>query len=90
MIRRKHSYDDAAVERLTNSAIEESLGEIERGLSLRFGSPLQKLIAELGQYARHLQTWSCDAEETGDVRPLKELLNDAALTLHLQSRGEAA
>lgn len=72
--------------RLTAEATDASQREIADAISIKFGSPTHRLIAELGIYARHLETWTCDAEEIGDVRPLRDLLADAAMTLSIQAR----
>jgi hypothetical protein len=83
-VSRRYEPFDRKVQRIVDNAIEESLEEVASAVTIRFGSPTQRLIEELGVYARHLRTWTCDKEDIGAVRPLRELLNDAALfiTIH--------
>lgn len=79
------------LERITAAAIEASQQEIALAFDIKFGSPTERLIGELGTYARHLTTYTCDEEEIGNVRPLRDLLADAALTLSIQAKlGTAA
>ena len=72
------------LDRLTKQSIEASLREIATALDLRYGSPTAKIVAELRLYVAHLRTWAFDTEEFGAVRPLRDLLNDAALIISLQ------
>lgn len=80
---------EARVARIGAEAISESIAETADQVTILYGSPTQRLVAELGLYARHLRTWTCDQEDFGAVRPLRELLNDAALTISLQSERNA-
>ena len=85
MKRNFHSYDERRLTAVAKQAIEETQQAVESALTIRYGSPTQRLIAELGVYARRLATWTCDAEEIGEVRPLRDLLNDAALHIAVTS-----
>jgi len=75
------------VERIAREAIVNSLQAIEDAMVIKYGSPLDALTTELRLYAKHLRTWTCDTEEFGAVRPLRDLLADAALTISLQASG---
>jgi hypothetical protein len=82
---------EETLSRITTAAIEATQQEIALAFDVRFGSPTQQMIGELGLYARHLATWTCDEEEFGNVRPLRDLLADAALTITIQANlGTAA
>lgn len=87
------SYEpfERKLERITAAAIEASQQEIALAFDIKFGSPTERLIGELGIYARHLASYTCDEEEIGNVRPLRDLLADAALALSIQAKlGTAA